>query len=318
MQCTGILPRNSSAWALAFVAAIGLSHSLPCAAQLRLDQSFTSPFNMSANINECCDFVGQTYTAGKTGVLTGVSVDVSSQSVYQLHVAIRTVEGGLPTTTVLGEVTLGSNASDLSQVIVFPQSVPQVAGTQYAIVVNYPDAPPPGGGQLQGDWLGATGNVYGSGDLVLSSDGGESFFTLGYGDDVHFKTFVSPVTELSLRANPNPNPPVQWGLLTYAFRLTNQVAASHQVLTTQVPVGTVFSSIAISGTAGRGSCNTPEVGASGPVVCQQPNLMRPGKIWRIAMTVQITAPAGTTLTETATASSDNLGSADATLHTAVH
>jgi hypothetical protein len=40
-----------------------------------IDQSFTSPTNLGANINECCAFVGQTYTAGLTGTLAGVSVD---------------------------------------------------------------------------------------------------------------------------------------------------------------------------------------------------------------------------------------------------
>ena len=121
-----LLVLNSSGWVFAIIAVIGLSFSLPCEAQLTLDQSFTSPANLGANINECCAFVGQTYTAGMTGVLSGVVVDVHSISIspniFPLHVAIRTVSGGVPTTTVLGEVTLG--ASDLSQVIVFPESIP--------------------------------------------------------------------------------------------------------------------------------------------------------------------------------------------------
>jgi 6-phosphogluconolactonase (cycloisomerase 2 family) len=136
---------------------------------------------------------GETYTAGLTGVLWGVSVDVRSTSSFPLHVAIRTVAGRLPTTTILGEVTLSSSASDLSQVIVFPQSIPQVAGVQYAIVVNYPGAPPEGPAHVQGLWDGATGNLYSGGDLFLSSDGGASFFLAGGGFDVHFKTFVSSV-----------------------------------------------------------------------------------------------------------------------------
>jgi len=159
------------------LAIIGLTASLPCEAQLTLDQSFTAATNLGSDINECCAFVGQTYTAGRTGVLTGVSVDVGSPwaSKFPLHVAIRTVAGGLPTTTILGETTLTTNAAGLSQVIVFPQTIPQVAGAQYAIVVNYQGAPPEGAGQAQGEWYGAGGNGYTRGDLVASSDGGATF-----------------------------------------------------------------------------------------------------------------------------------------------
>jgi hypothetical protein len=159
---------------------------------LTLDQSFNSPTNLGSSINDCCAFIGQTYTAGKTGVLTGVAVDVESTSLHRLHVAIRTVASGLPTTTILGEVTLGSSASNLSQVIVFPHSIPQVAGVQYAIVVSYPDAPPQG--SAQGVWRGSTADGYSRGDLVASSDGGTSFYFSGQNDaDVHFKTYVSPI-----------------------------------------------------------------------------------------------------------------------------
>jgi hypothetical protein len=157
-----------------------------------LDEFFSGPTSLASVINECCAFVGQTYTAGVTGVLAGISIDVSlSKSTSPLHVAIRSVTGGLPTTTVLGDVTLSSNTSNLPQLIVFPQVIPQVAGVQYAIVVNYLGAPPEGAGRLQGVWNGATGTGYPGGDLVLSSDGGTSWFipTPG-GDDVHFETFV--------------------------------------------------------------------------------------------------------------------------------
>jgi hypothetical protein len=200
--------RNSSGWAFAIVTVIGLSFALLCEAQLSLDQSFTSPANLGADINECCAFIGQTYTAGKTGVLTGVSVDVHSTSIFPLHVAIRTVAGGLPTTTILGEVTLGSNASGLSQVILFPQLIPQVAGVQYAIVVNYPGAPPEGAFQFQGIWSGSTGNAYSRGDLVSSSDGGASFSFDGQNDnDVHFKTFVSSTLTVTIDVKPGEDPP---------------------------------------------------------------------------------------------------------------
>lgn len=137
--------------------------------------------------------------------------------------------------------------------------------------------------------------------------------------DGHFYAFGLPSADLTLRSVAYPTPPLPGGSLTYAFKVWNHtsVAAEHEVLTTQVPAGTTFSSIELSGTAGLGSCTTPAVSVSGPVVCQENSVMRPGSTWTIRLTVQITAPAGTVLTETATASSDNEGSSSATIHNSV-
>jgi outer membrane protein assembly factor BamB len=124
---------------------------------------------------------------------------------------------------------------------------------------------------------------------------------------------------LNLRATPDTTSPVQGGLLTYAFRVWNKssVAAVHEALTTQVPPGTTFSSIALSGTPGLSSCTTPAVGASGPVVCHEKSAMKPGTSWTIQLTVEVTAPSGTGITENAIASSDNLASNTATAHSTV-
>jgi uncharacterized repeat protein (TIGR03803 family) len=131
---------------------------------------------------------------------------------------------------------------------------------------------------------------------------------------------IMPGAELNLSAVPYPTPPVQGGLLTYAFKIWNKssVAAQHEVLTTQVPAGTTFSSIKLSGTDGVGSCATPAVGASGPVVCKENSVMRSGSTWTIRLTVQITAAAGKVITETATGSSDNAASNSATVRNTVH
>ena len=80
-------------------------------AQPVIDQSFTSPSDLSAFINECCAFVAQTFTAGLTGTLDGVYIDVgSNNSPFPLHVAIHTVTiSGEPSSTILGNTTLSSN-----------------------------------------------------------------------------------------------------------------------------------------------------------------------------------------------------------------
>jgi uncharacterized repeat protein (TIGR01451 family) len=296
-----------------------VSFSVPSKAQLTLDQSYTASTDLSTQINICCAFIGQTYTAGITGVLGGVSVDVQSlesTDVYNLHVAIRTVSGGLPTTTILGEVTLSSGGSGLSQIIMFPQSIPQVAGVQYAIVVDYPGAPPGGN---QGFWSGTTGNGYPRGDDVYSYDGKSFAFFAQNNFDLDFKTYVYPGAGLNLHSVASPTPPVPGGLMTYTFKVWNQssVEAVHEVLTTQVPAGTTFSSLKLSGTADLGSCTTPAEGDSGPVVCHENSVMKPNSTWTIRLTVEITAPAGKVLTESATASSDNLASTSATVDNTV-
>ena len=51
-----------------------------------------------------------------------------------------------------------------------------MAGQQYAIVVDYPDAPPIVNGQHEpGDWNGATGNAYTAGTMADSWDNGATW-----------------------------------------------------------------------------------------------------------------------------------------------
>lgn len=74
-------------------------------AQTVVDQSFTSPNNLGAAINECCAFVAQTFTAGLSGTLAGVNINVipSENSPFALHVAIDTVTStGEPSSLLTG------------------------------------------------------------------------------------------------------------------------------------------------------------------------------------------------------------------------
>lgn len=183
-----------------------------------IDQSFTSGSGVTGLINDCCAFVGQTYTAGITGTLTGVSVDVHSLEPppafdLLLGVQIRTVAGGLPTLTVLGEAETRNFA--LNDVIGFDRQVEQVAGQEYAITVHFLAAPPQG--NAIGAWSGAlaplvcglpglpppgcapTGVVpYLGGHPVQSVDLGTTWTLVSIGSapelsqaDFHFRTFVA-------------------------------------------------------------------------------------------------------------------------------
>lgn len=153
------------------------------------DQSFISPHNLGAAINEGFGFVAQTYTAGITGKLAGVFIGVQSQSKHPLHVTVRGISDGVPDSTILGQATMPSSLPPPWPVpIVFPEEIEQVAGTQYAIVVHYPGALPSGAGRGQGTWTGATGNPYAGGRLCMSVDGNS--WRVEEDSDLHFQTFI--------------------------------------------------------------------------------------------------------------------------------
>jgi len=162
----------------------------------RVDQSFTTPSDLSAGLYGLPVFEAQSYTAGITGTLQGVAIDVTAvDRTLVARIQIRTVSGGIPTNVILGQAraAAGGNLS-LTTVIPFSTSIPQVAGQQYAILVDYPEAPPFEDAIIEAaDWNGATGNAYPAGTLLSSFDGGatwQSYASEGF--DVHFRTFVIP------------------------------------------------------------------------------------------------------------------------------
>jgi hypothetical protein len=177
-----------------------------------VDQSFQSPDNSNNLVNEGARFVAQTFTAGRNGQLTGVSVDVFDccNSRFGLNLAIRTVgPGGVPTDLVLGEARTQTCCPPLSQVVTLPVPVRVVAGTQYAIVASYPDAPFTGSGSAQGAWLGSNTDAY-PGGRALSYYSippvGPGWIESGGNHDLNFRTYVrptspTPATKSACKAN---------------------------------------------------------------------------------------------------------------------
>lgn len=158
-----------------------------------IDQSSIAENNLASYINECCKYIAQTFTAGATGLLSGITIDVYSipDSPYQLHVEIRTVKGnGEPSTTILGEITLESGSAPITTLITFPQTIHINEEIQYAIVVSYKGAPQAGAGKGQGIWLGSTENPYPGGKVYTSiSDG--FIWSEEENEDLHFQTYVT-------------------------------------------------------------------------------------------------------------------------------
>jgi Domain of unknown function DUF11 len=77
------------------------------------------------------------------------------------------------------------------------------------------------------------------------------------------------------------------------------------VLNTQVPAGTTFNYIRISGTPGLGTCATPKYLGTGQIICHENASMAPNTTWTVRLTVRVTAPSGTVITESGATLADN-------------
>ena len=112
--------------------------------------------------------------------------------------------------------------------------------------------------------------------------------------------------DLLLRAQPSTTTVHQGDLLTYTFPVWNlgPDAAVHEMLDTQVPAGTTFDYIRISGTPGLSTCTTPKYLRPGQILCHENASMAPNTTWTVRVTVKVTAPSGTVITENAATLAD--------------
>jgi hypothetical protein len=105
---------------------------------------------------------------------------------------------------------------------------------------------------------------------------------------------------------PTPTSVHQGDLLTYAFPVWNLGPdnADYEVLNTQAPAGTTFDYIRLSGTPGLGTCTHPPYQGTGQIVCHENNSMAPNITRTVRLTVKVTAPSGTVITENAATMAD--------------
>ena len=128
-----------------------------------------------------------------------------------------------------------------------------------------------------------------------------------YADDLDGELYAFSVgADIYLRIWPTPTTVHQGDLITYAFPVWNLGPdnAVHEVLKTQVPEGTTFDYIRISGTPGLGTCLTPPYEGTGEIVCHENSAMAPNTTWTVRLVVKVTAPSGTVITESGTATED--------------
>jgi hypothetical protein len=116
-----------------------------------------------------------------------------------------------------------------------------------------------------------------------------------------------PAADLFLRIIPSATVVHQGDLLTYAFPVWNLgpgVAEGEVLSNLQVPAGTTFDYLRISGTPGLGKCTHPPYGGTGQIICHEGDGMAPNTTWTVRLTVKVTAPAGTVITEGAATLAD--------------
>jgi len=174
-------------------------------------------------------------------------------------------------------------------------------------------------------WSIATGNPLYSPPVIVD---GVVYIRGGFGEEpgmgeVGIVYAFSVGADLFLRIFPTPTTVHQGDLLTFAFPVWNlgPSNANLEVLNTQVPAGTTFNYIRISGTQGLGTCTTPPYGGTGQIVCHENASMAPNTTWTVRLTVKVLAPAGTVITENGATMSDtpdpNMANNTATVSTTV-
>jgi hypothetical protein len=160
--------------------------AVPAAAVPIVDQSFTTPDTTAEGIYSPGHYVAQTFTAGITGNLTGVNIDVNADSAPPLRVVIRTAPDGKPSGPALAIRYLPRDSQfPLSRLITFNSPIPVTAGMQYAIQLNY-------AGVISGSWVGARGNVYAGGWELWHAPGAQPYWLVIPDEDLHFRTYVDP------------------------------------------------------------------------------------------------------------------------------
>ena len=135
------------------------------------------------------------------------------------------------------------------------------------------------------------------GDIKLNGTGASEAFVAELNT-----AFANQSADLLLRLYASPEPVKQGDLLTFTFPVWNRGpnVAYLESLKTQVPEGTTFDYIRISGTPGLGTCTHPPYQGTGEIVCDENSAMAPNTTWTLRLTVKVTAPAGSVITETGT------------------
>jgi len=165
---------------------------------IRIDQSATTASSIGSAFGQCCDLVAQVFTAGVTGHLVAISVDITEEPdhhypLWLLLEKTRRDEFGRDVPedkSTLSVAYAYSGSTTLSDVLQLTHPFDQVAGQTYAIVAFYPGAPVDMTGSLLAIWHWS--GDYPRGYPLSAVPGfGEREWITGLGGDNRFITYVS-------------------------------------------------------------------------------------------------------------------------------
>jgi hypothetical protein len=255
--------------------------------------AFVTKLNLTGSALVYSTFLG----GGSDEGGNGIAIDASGNA----YISGSTTSSNFPTTTDAFQTALGGNGF----------------GDAFFSKLNAA-----GSALLYSTYLGGN-NIDNSNGIAVDAAG--SAYVAGYSFSSNFPTtsgafqttfrgtvdaFVSKFSfgsaDLFLRVQPSTTTVHQGDLLTYAFPVWNLGPdnADLEVLNTQVPAGTTFDYIRISGTPGLGRCTTPPYQGTGQIICHENASIAPNTTWTVRLTVKVTAPAGTVITENAATMAD--------------
>lgn len=229
-----------------------------------------------------CSATAQTFTAGLTGGLAQVDLDLWGDNfLYPVTVQIRNVDAsGAPGTTVLAQSGVVVSGGPDWTPVTFASPASVHAGTRYAIVVFYDT-----GIDSVGWVVNLDGDPYPAGAAYASNTASPSTWTswTATGGDLTFRTYVDGADLAAAMTGPSTAP--SHSPATYTITISNRgpEAASNVVLTDNLPYGAQFKDISSS----QGSCTPPAKG-SYEVTCQLGDIAN-GDAANSTVTVRITA-----------------------------
>jgi uncharacterized repeat protein (TIGR01451 family) len=205
---------------------------------------------LTAPFSEPATSWAQTFTAGMTGALDQIAVDLASTNYGDgpVGIELRTVSGGAPSSTVLASALTGDPIAEGWNTVTFATPPRVLAGTQYAIVATN------SGNEV--DWrMSSDTNPYAGGTNFTDFGRGAGWESNFPNRDFTFKTYVELTdADLSLTMS-GPSTARKGSSATYVLVVRNAgpVTAHHVVLTDNLPYGSQVTSVQST----QGSCTPP-------------------------------------------------------------
>ncbi len=183
----------------------------------------------------------------------------STTTVPPLTVEVRTVSGGLPTTTILASTTIPgfTSGGDAAYPAIFSTPASLTSGTQYALVVRITAANTTGSGILA--ITRSSTDVYAGGARISGSScnaGTGACTWTTQSTDIGFTTYMSPgfsstgtVTSPVNDDNPAAGAASRWSTLSWDATTPTNTSVEFQVAGSNSPTGP-FTFVGPDGTAG--------------------------------------------------------------------